>query len=129
MVHSPGPVSSETAHDEVPHHAVPPPHTCRNCSRPWPCPTAQVNLLAEFYGDPVGLAVYLSVGLSSAIRDRGELGLTEDIPEMYQRYLGWIRMGPPAPAAPALNHVTTRRGRPVWSAPDGAGGSAAPPAR
>ena len=78
--------------EDVPHYALPPAHRCRNCQRPWPCPEAQMNLVTEFYGDPVGLAVYLGRMYEVAIADRTALGLTVDPAPMYQRYLGWIRM-------------------------------------
>ena len=86
------PDETRTAGQETPHYALPPEHRCRNCQRPWPCPSAQLNLVTEFYGDPVGLAVYLGRMYEVAIADRTKVGLSTDHAEMYRRYLGWIRM-------------------------------------
>ena len=76
----------------VHHWAHPPTHDCRACGQPWPCPEAQCNLFAEFYGDPVGLALYLARMLEVAIADRETHDLPVDLPTVHARYLGWISM-------------------------------------
>lgn len=77
---------------EPAHHAEPPLHLCQACGRAWPCPIAQCDLLAEFYGDPIGLGVYLATAFARAVRDRTERGAATDIERTYRRYLGWVGM-------------------------------------
>ena len=59
---------------------------CRNCYRPWPCPTRQAMLTAEFRGSPVAVALYLATCFHEA---------SEHLPEvppdiLYVRMMGWL---------------------------------------
>ena len=87
---SPGATANQES--AKPHYAEPPLHDCLACGQPWPCPTAQCDLLAEFVGDPVGLSIYLATMFTAAVRDRVQHGLLDDNGQMYRRYLGWVRM-------------------------------------
>ncbi|MFG1800470.1 hypothetical protein ACGFI4_09905 [Micromonospora carbonacea] len=69
------------------HGPVLPRWTCGGCAAPWPCPTRQRTLRAEYAGATVSLAIHLGMCLVSA---------TEDLPwvpagELHRRFLGWAR--------------------------------------
>lgn len=68
---------------------VRPSHLCRPCGESWPCATAQVDLVAEFYGDPTGLSVYLGTRYVEALRDILSVNPDFDTTGMYERYLDW----------------------------------------
>jgi hypothetical protein len=69
------------------HHATRPSWLCGGCGGPWPCPTSQRELLAEFDGAYVPLSLYMSAHLADAAGDLGFLPTAE----LYQRFIGWVR--------------------------------------
>ncbi|GAA1546767.1 hypothetical protein GCM10009827_078690 [Dactylosporangium maewongense] len=64
---------------------------CRRCGGAWPCQTQRRQLVAKFAGAPGVLLTLMTVRYAEAIED---LGVAE-LPELDQRFLGWI------PAAPS----------------------------
>ncbi|MFG3601865.1 hypothetical protein [Micromonospora chersina] len=67
------------------HGPVQPIWTCAGCGVPWPCPTRR-QLLAEYQGASVSLAVYMAAHLLSATEDMSwaPSGL------LHRRLLGWL---------------------------------------
>lgn len=84
-----GPPSGENTRPVRPHLPRPPAHLCQSCDEPWPCPPAQVDLVAEFYGRPSDLSMYLAGRYVEAVRDILSLNPDFDTTGMYERYLGW----------------------------------------
>ncbi len=73
------------------HTPLRPSWTCAGCSLPWPCATRREELVAEYAGNLLPLAIYLASCLVDA---------TYDIPDapagsLYRRFLGWLRQRPP----------------------------------
>ncbi|MBM7080796.1 hypothetical protein [Micromonospora humida] len=69
------------------HGPVLPIWNCGGCDRPWPCPTRQQELRAEYADAPVSLALYLGASFVQA---------AEDMPwasagPLHRRFVGWIR--------------------------------------
>jgi hypothetical protein len=78
---------------------------CRECGKTWPCEEGQAELVAEYAGSPVALAMYLAASLVEA---------TVDLPhalagELSHRFIGWyrpaVRSGALAPHEPRQNRV------------------------
>lgn len=69
------------------HLAARPQWTCGGCGLPWPCLTRRRELLAEYSGSHVSLALYLSSCLVESSRDLPR----EPAGDLYMRFLGWIR--------------------------------------
>ena len=67
----------------VPHGGTP----VLTCDVPWPCATAQRQLLAEYDGAPTSPGLYLAACMVEAA------GHLPDLPsgELYARFLGWMR--------------------------------------
>ncbi len=68
------------------HLAVRPTWTCGGCPSAWPCDTRRAELLAEYAGAHVSLALYLATCFADA---------SEDLPqapagELYGRFIGWV---------------------------------------
>lgn len=63
---------------------------CLACDKPWPCVTAQVELLAEHDGHAVPLAMYLTGQHALAV---GDIGETRTAADLYRRFLGWVGGG------------------------------------
>jgi hypothetical protein len=93
------------------HLPVRPGGSCQDCGGPWPCPTQQAALLAEFSDAPATLLIYLSLHLVEAI-EHNEVDTAEDL---YARFLGWVR--------PALVCLDT------WLGPSIGSGAADPASR
>ncbi|MCI4061992.1 hypothetical protein MRQ36_05195 [Micromonospora sp. R77] len=51
------------------HGPVLPVWSCGGCGLPWPCPTRQCELRAEYADVPVSLALYLAAQFVDAARD------------------------------------------------------------
>lgn len=67
------------------HLPVRPDWTCRGCGGPWPCPTRQRELLAEYQGARVSLMLYLSGCFTQACVDLPMVASGR----LYHRFLGW----------------------------------------
>ncbi|MCM0678641.1 hypothetical protein NCC78_28800 [Micromonospora phytophila] len=65
---------------------MPPTWTCTGCGQDWPCVTKQSQLLVEFGGPRVALAVYLGSCLSAALQDLPALS----VGHAQARFLGWL---------------------------------------
>lgn len=77
---------------------------CRVCAHPWPCGASRLALKAEYREEPVGLAVYLCAQLHEAVKDLERLR-PFDMPDpnaLFQRFIGWTMLRPPATERPAL---------------------------
>jgi hypothetical protein len=76
------------------HTARRPDWICRNCYRPWPCPTRQEMLVDEAREHPVAVALYLATCYQEAASQ-----LT-DVPAevLYRRMIGWLPR--PRPGGP-----------------------------
>jgi hypothetical protein len=59
---------------------------CRDCFRPWPCPSRKRLLQAEYTTDPVAVALYLATCYHEAASQ------LPDVPAdvLYARMLGWL---------------------------------------
>jgi hypothetical protein len=68
------------------HNAVRPDWSCGGCGDAWPCHTRMVQLLAEYDGAPVSLALLMSTYLCEAAY---ELPNTR-AGDLYTRFLGWL---------------------------------------
>ncbi|WP_320067646.1 hypothetical protein [Micromonospora sp. RTGN7] len=68
------------------HGPVLPVWTCSGCGSPWPCLTRRRELLAEYDGAPVSLAIYLASRLVSATQDMGWAPATA----LHRRFIGWL---------------------------------------
>lgn len=66
--------------------------TCRSCGGEWPCDQAQLDLLAEYEGARVSLAIYMGACLVDATREL----FTEPAGWLYARFLGWMKAPLPA---------------------------------
>jgi hypothetical protein len=71
------------------HGPVLPVWTCAGCDSPWPCPTRRGELLAEYDGAPVSLALYMGSHLVSATQDMS----WAPAGALYRRFLGWLPRG------------------------------------
>lgn len=67
------------------HVPVRPVWTCAACGQPWPCPTRQRQLLAEYTDARVSLSLYLSGCFVQACADLGAIpaGI------LYRRFFAW----------------------------------------
>ncbi|NYT96020.1 hypothetical protein [Salinispora sp. H7-4] len=70
------------------HGPVPRVWNCGGCGLPWPCPTRERELRAEYADAPVSLALYLGALLVRA---------AEDLPgvpagPLHRRFIGWTRL-------------------------------------
>ncbi|MFI5924584.1 hypothetical protein ACIA3K_01260 [Micromonospora sp. NPDC051543] len=75
-----------------PHLPMRPAWLCRNCAAAWPCSRAQLDLVAEFYGHSLALALYLTSCMNEAIHDLYGLGGRPDLALMHARFLGWLSL-------------------------------------
>ncbi|MBQ1034734.1 MULTISPECIES: hypothetical protein [Micromonospora] len=75
-----------------PHLPMRPAWLCRNCAAAWPCSRAQLDLVAEFYGHSLALALYLASCMNEAIHDLYILGGRPDFARMHVRFLGWLSL-------------------------------------
>ena len=66
---------------------------CRACAQPWPCSHAKNQLRAEFREFPSVLNIYMSGQMLDAARDFAASG-SGIPPDLYARFLAWIRPGP-----------------------------------
>lgn len=71
------------------HHPIRGTWACTGCMSAWPCPTRQAQLLAEYDGAPVSLALLMGAAMVEAA---GEL---VDIPAgaLHRQFLGWLDAG------------------------------------
>lgn len=84
-----------------PHLPMRPAWLCRSCAAPWPCSTAQLDLVAEFHGHSVALAFYLAASMYEAMDDTYRLGGRPAHGALHARFLGWLsRARCPAPDRP-----------------------------
>ena len=82
---------------------------CRACGNSWPCADAKAELLREFRTFPSDLRTFLAGQMCDAIDDLTVHGGPVP-PDLYGRFLGWIRLRP------------RRNGHPVaWSTSGGTG--------
>ncbi|MFI5845268.1 hypothetical protein ACIA8K_36750 [Catenuloplanes sp. NPDC051500] len=75
--------------DHTPHR---PTWDCRLCGGEWPCDQARLDLLAEYDGARVSLAIYLGACLVEATREL----FTVPAGWLYARFLGWMKAPLPA---------------------------------
>jgi hypothetical protein len=89
-----------TLADEPEHVRRRPDWGCRVCARPWPCPNARRDLLAEFREFPTVLGLYLAGQMSDAIHDlsMNDLPLPTDL---HDRFIDWSLPASPASELPA----------------------------
>ena len=59
---------------------------CRDCEKPWPCPTRQDMLLDELRDQPVAVVLYLAGCYQEASTQLTDLGPDA----VYDRMLGWL---------------------------------------
>ncbi len=71
------------------HNPVRPTWRCVGCGGPWPCPTRQRELRAEFTGATVSLSLYLAGMFVDAVQDLPHAPSGE----LYRRFLAWVRFG------------------------------------
>jgi len=67
------------------HNAVRPSWVCLGCSDPWPCPSRQRQLLAEYDRSPVSLILYLNALFVAACMDLPHVPAGE----LHARFLGF----------------------------------------
>ena len=67
------------------HLPIRPGWTCGACGRPWPCPTRQRELLAEYEGARVSLMLHLAGCFVEASADLP----TAAAGALYRRFFGW----------------------------------------
>jgi hypothetical protein len=60
---------------------------CTSCGQPWPCLVARQELLREHADARVSLALDLARDFGDAVGDLPGL----PVPELYVRFLGWVR--------------------------------------
>ena len=60
---------------------------CTSCGQPWPCLVARQELLREHADARVSLALDLARDFGDAVSDLPGL----PVPELYVRFLGWVR--------------------------------------
>jgi hypothetical protein len=62
---------------------------CQACGAPWPCRSRQGELVAEFDGARVSLALFLAGCFVEAARDQPQITAGQ----LYLRFIGWTRAG------------------------------------
>jgi hypothetical protein len=67
------------------HVPIRPVWTCAACGRPWPCPSRQRQLLAEYTDARVSLSVFLSACFVQACADLAAVPAGV----LYRRFLTW----------------------------------------
>ncbi|MGC9669039.1 flavin reductase [Planosporangium sp. 12N6] len=60
---------------------------CIGCASPWPCPTRRRQLLAQYTGAPVSLALVLGAALVEACGDLAHVPAGD----LHARFVGWLR--------------------------------------
>ncbi len=68
------------------HTPLRPDWRCRDCDEPWPCPTRQVMLLAEFRDQPVSVVLLLAF----CFHEASETLTGVPTEEVYSRMFGWL---------------------------------------
>jgi hypothetical protein len=76
------------------HVGLRPTWDCRVCAAPWPCAIAKERMQAEFEGFPSVMSIYMSAQMHDATRDFMAQGAGPP-PDLYERFLAWIRPQPP----------------------------------
>jgi hypothetical protein len=79
-------VTADDLASEHEHTPRRPDWVCRNCFRPWPCPTRRHMLVAEARDHPVAVALYLATCFQEASEHLSEVPY--DV--LYERMLGWL---------------------------------------
>jgi hypothetical protein len=79
------------------HIRVRPSWDCNICGHSWPCATAKENLVREFDRFPSVLTIFMATQMYDAFDDLAGLGKLPPA-HLYERFLGWIHIQPPAPA-------------------------------
>ncbi|GAB3334274.1 flavin reductase [Micromonospora halotolerans] len=69
------------------HLPITPAWVCGGCGADWPCPSRRQELLAEYDGAPVSLALYLAAQLVDATRHLPQVSAGH----LHHRFLGWTR--------------------------------------
>ena len=69
---------------------------CAVCGKPWPCLTAQVDLLTEYADVPTALVMYLVACFLEAVAAHP----TASAERLYLRFLGWLQLRQPATPVP-----------------------------
>jgi hypothetical protein len=69
------------------HRPIRPTWRCKDCAETWPCAPARQALLREYADTRVQLALDLARDFGDAVTDLPG----EPVPELYVRFLGWIR--------------------------------------
>ncbi|ABP52628.1 hypothetical protein Strop_0143 [Salinispora tropica CNB-440] len=72
----------------VTHIPVRPGWDCAGCGAAWPCPDRRRRLLDRYAGNPAALGIYLSTQMTAAVPDLRHLPPEE----LYERFLGWLRL-------------------------------------
>lgn len=67
---------------------------CRSCGKPWPCERVREALAAEYSTHPLSLNLYLASQLSRAIDDLAKSPGWDIPPDLYDRFMGWVRSAP-----------------------------------
>ncbi|MCW2642162.1 MAG: hypothetical protein JWP76_4468 [Dactylosporangium sp.] len=68
------------------HNAVRPDWLCGGCGQPWPCRTRQVQLLAEYDGALVSLALLMGTYFCDGAQELPDARAGD----LYARFLGWL---------------------------------------
>ncbi len=75
------------------HVPLTPGWTCASCGEHWPCPPKRERLLHEYELDRASLSVYLGSCLAAASEDLHGAS----VPELRNRFIGWVPRGPRNP--------------------------------
>jgi hypothetical protein len=81
---------------------------CLVCAEPWPCAIAKEAMRAEFRSYPSVLTIYMSAQMFDAAEDFMAHGAGPP-PDLYERFLAWIRPEVPGPPARRNRGSATRR--------------------
>ncbi|MDI6104356.1 hypothetical protein QLQ12_37775 [Actinoplanes sp. NEAU-A12] len=79
------------------HRASRPSWRCEDCGKPWPCPERQAMLLDERPLDRMAALLFMAKLMYEAIEDFTQDG-TGPVPDLYERFLGFLRPAEPDPA-------------------------------
>jgi hypothetical protein len=90
------------------HVGLRPTWECLVCARPWPCAGAKEAMRAEFQGFPSVMTIYMSAQMVDAAEDLMAQG-AEPPPDLYERFLAWIRPAVPEPPAHGNRGEASRR--------------------
>ncbi|MET0492934.1 MAG: hypothetical protein ABW000_07350 [Actinoplanes sp.] len=74
--------------EEAAHIPARPAWFCGECGMPWPCLSAQRDLVAEYTDDWVALSIYLGGQLLAAIDDFYQDNYGSP-PDLYERFMSW----------------------------------------